>query len=58
VPDIGYRDFSRHWTPHAEHKRPHADALLAIPDAIAWCWAKGGHWRKLINPAVTVTRDV
>ena len=45
-------------TLHYEHKRPHADALLAIPDAIAWCWAKGGHWRKLINPAVTVTRDV
>ena len=41
-----------------EHKQSHADALLAIPDAIAWCWAKGGTWRKLIAPAVVATHDV
>lgn len=40
------------------HKRSHTDALLAIPDAIAWCWAKGGEWRKLIQPAITATREV
>jgi hypothetical protein len=28
-----------------EHLRAHEDALLAIPDAVAWCWARGGHWR-------------
>lgn len=45
-------------TLHYEHKRSHSDALLAIPDAIAWCWAKGGQWRTLISPAVTTTREV
>lgn len=45
-------------TLHYEHKRPHADALLAIPDAIAWCWAKGGNWQQLITPTVSAVRDV
>lgn len=49
----GCRDTLRY-----EHKRSHTDALLAIPDAIAWCWAKGGEWRKLIQPAITATREV
>lgn len=35
-----------------EHLRPHEESLLWIPDAIAWCWAKGGSWRKLVVPAV------
>jgi len=41
-----------------EHKRPNADTLLGIPDAIAWCWAKGGPWRQLIAPAIISVRDV
>jgi hypothetical protein len=45
-------------TLHYQHQRSHAEALLAVPDAIAWCWAKGGPWRTLIAPAVTATRDV
>ncbi|OBB32209.1 hypothetical protein A5763_11220 [Mycolicibacterium fortuitum] len=49
----GCRDILRY-----EHKRSHTEALLAIPDAIAWCWAKGGEWRKLIQPAITAARDV
>ena len=49
----GCRDTLRY-----EHKRSHTDALLAIPDAIAWCWAKGGDWHKLINPAIAAIRDV
>lgn len=49
----GCRDTLRY-----EHQRSHAEALLAIPDAIAWCWAKGGHWRTLIGPAITATKDV
>jgi hypothetical protein len=27
---------------HYEHRRAATDQLLGIPDAIAWCWAKGG----------------
>jgi hypothetical protein len=41
-----------------EHKRSHTDPLLAIPDAVAWCWAKDGDWRRLIAPAVTSVRTV
>jgi hypothetical protein len=29
------------------HERAAAEPLLAIPDAIAWCWAKGQHWAAL-----------
>ena len=24
------------------------DPLLWVPDAVAWCWVRGGHWRRLI----------
>lgn len=41
-----------------EHRRASAEQLLAIPDAIAWCWAKGGHWRRRIEPVVTTVRQV
>ena len=52
------RAASCHDTLHYEHRRPHAEALLALPDAIAWCWAKGGPWRTLISPAVTAIHEV
>ena len=45
-------------TLHYQHQQPHTEPLLAIPDAIAWCWAKGGQWRSLISPAVESTREV
>lgn len=41
-----------------EHKHAHPDVLLGIPDAIAWCWAKGGPWRQLIAPTVINVRDI
>lgn len=28
-----------------QHLRAHEDILLCIPDAVAWCWAKGGRWK-------------
>lgn len=39
---------------HYQHRRSNAEQLLGIPDAFAWCWARGGQWRSLIRPAVTV----
>jgi len=27
------------------HHRAATEELLTLSDAIAWCWAKGGHWR-------------
>lgn len=37
-----------------EHRRATTERLLGIPDAFAWCWAKGGHWRSHIRPVITV----
>lgn len=42
---------------YAHHSR-NADLLLAIPDAIAWCWARGGEWRKRIRPIVRNVVDL
>jgi len=40
------------------HLRSYEECLLAIPDAIAWSWAKGGHWRARVSELVTDVRDV
>ncbi len=40
------------------HRDKHEELLLGIPDAIAWCWAKGGEWRQLIKPVVIRVVDV
>ncbi|MEV8376913.1 hypothetical protein AB0P21_29490 [Kribbella sp. NPDC056861] len=26
-----------------------ADPLLWVPDAVAWCWMRGGEWRRMIQ---------
>ena len=44
-----------HETLRYEHRRAHEECLLAIPDAVAWCWTRGGHWRRLANSLVTET---
>lgn len=41
-----------------EHLRAHEECLLAIPDAIAWCWARGGHWRTRMEEIVSQVRRV
>ncbi|MGH3495448.1 MAG: hypothetical protein ACRDQ1_19770 [Sciscionella sp.] len=41
-----------------EHLRATEEQLLALPDAIAWCWAKGGYWRRRIEPVVAQVRQV
>lgn len=41
-----------------EHRRATAEQLLAIPDAVAWCWAKGGDWRRRVESVVVDVRDV
>ncbi len=40
------------------HAQAASEPLLAIPDAVAWCWAKGGDWRQRIRPAITAVRQV
>jgi hypothetical protein len=49
----GCRDTLRY-----EHRRASAEQLLAIPDVIAWCWAKGGDWRRRVERAVIDVRAV
>ena len=41
-----------------QHHRAADEQLLAIPDAIAWCWAKGGDWRRRVEPMVVAVRPV
>lgn len=41
-----------------EHKNAPTELLLSVPDAIAWCWAKGGDWRARIRPVVIAERAV
>lgn len=51
--DAGCRDTLRY-----EHRHAASELLLAVPDAVAWCWAKGGDWRRRIEPIVTDVREV
>jgi hypothetical protein len=37
------------------HSPPTVEPLLWIPDAIAWCWMRGGEWRQRVE-AMGVTR--
>lgn len=48
------REAGREATVRYAHRRAAEERLLGIPDAYAWCWAKGGHWRPLIEPAISV----
>ena len=41
-----------------EHRRARGEHLLAIPDAVAWCWARGSDWRRRIGPAIADIRLV
>lgn len=38
------------------HLRAHEEPLLAIPDAIAWCWQRGGQWRERVREMVKDVR--
>ncbi|MFE9915418.1 hypothetical protein ACFYPG_09665 [Micromonospora sp. NPDC005553] len=41
-----------------DHLRAHEECLLAIPDALAWCWAKGGRWKTSVQRIVSESRQV
>lgn len=41
-----------------EHQQGRSEPLLWVPDAIAWCWARGGQWRELATPLIDQARDV
>ncbi|MDE9364006.1 hypothetical protein PZ938_00155 [Luteipulveratus sp. YIM 133132] len=39
-----------------DHQPARTEPLLGIPDAIAWCWAKGGDWRRRLEPLIGEVR--
>lgn len=39
------------------HDRAASEPLLALPDAIAWAWARGGEWRPRCEGMVTKVID-
>jgi hypothetical protein len=51
--EVGCRDTLRY-----EHRRAANELLLAVPDAVAWCWAKGGDWRRRSEHVVSDVREV
>ena len=40
------------------HLRAHEECLLAVPDAVAWCWARGGNWKTAVRELVADVRMV
>jgi hypothetical protein len=40
------------------HLGRHEELLLAVPDAVAWCWARGGEWRRAVRPLVKYRIEV
>lgn len=41
-----------------EHKRPHEEILLGIPDAVAWAWSRGAPWRERARGLVSQVTEV
>jgi hypothetical protein len=41
-----------------EHLRAFEEPLLALPDIVAWCWARSTEWRRRVRPIVTDVRLV
>jgi hypothetical protein len=44
-------------TLHFDHQRAYEEELLALPDIVAWCWARSGLWRRRLAPILTEQRD-
>lgn len=40
------------------HQRLATEQLLALPDVIAWSWARGGEWRRRVESIVDATISV
>ena len=40
------------------HLRAREEPLLAVPDALAWCWHRGGHWRKRVASLVSDVQQI
>ncbi|WP_326957317.1 hypothetical protein [Amycolatopsis sp. NBC_01286] len=52
------RQHGCHETLEYRHHRAHEEPLLSIPDAIAWCWQRGGQWKVRARDFVREVRIV
>ena len=41
-----------------DHVSSHHDLALAIPDSIAWAWARGGQWHQRVRPLLREVKRV
>ncbi|MFD9614703.1 hypothetical protein ACFWWS_35595 [Streptomyces sp. NPDC059083] len=41
-----------------QHVRPNQQPLLWVSDAVAWCFAKGGDWRRRVTPLIAEVRTL
>jgi len=46
------RQYQSHF-PIYQHTPSRNEPLLWVPDAIGWCWGRGGSWKQLIERCVT-----
>ncbi|MFE7422810.1 hypothetical protein [Rhodococcus sp. NPDC057529] len=53
---VGKHGIREHLTYH--HLRAKQGPMVWIPNAVAWCPAKGGEWPARVRPLVTKTVDV
>jgi len=44
--------------PHYRHLPAKSEPLLWISDGVAWCYQRGGEWRRLCDPLVHVVREL
>lgn len=49
-----YDAVRRHRAPDLvyHHCRPQEEPLLWVSDAVVWCYAKGGEWRRRVQPII------
>ncbi|NNM96393.1 MAG: hypothetical protein HKL89_02145 [Candidatus Dormibacteraeota bacterium] len=44
-------------TLYFNHQRAYEEPLLALPDIVAWCWARSRRWRQRLTPILTELRN-
>lgn len=49
--ELGCRDAIRY-----EHLHRREEPLLALPDAVTWCWAQRGQWASRVDPVMDKAR--
>ncbi|WP_448062237.1 hypothetical protein [Cellulomonas hominis] len=40
------------------HRHRHEEPLPVMPDAVAWCWQRGGEWRRRVKNIIAEVHDL